>query len=535
MQELQIRLRFCHALRKIAPASTLSVFIILLFISSGIQRYEQGCSADQCHPDTLLPETDPAEATVVFSDLTLNFDTLVSPSSLNYVGYTATSATARSHAAGSAPHTRSVQQSRSEISPPTHVTNATTYSASAIACLDNVGTTSGSAVEVDGVHGPWSCPISRFEAHANTPKTLIIIDSSIYDAQLFVKAAAAGAEVLLLDGNHSGVQFVADHLANVSRAHPAGVYGVVAIVSGGGPGLIRLGQDVLSLHTMAAHTAALENWSKGLTFGADLHLLGCSVASTADGRIFVDTLGRVLHSNVAASDDLTNASDWLLEYSSGVVLSKLPFDLPTLSSYPSSLEILVDIGFTTMNMGTPQLLVGNGYSTGSVYIYKSIATRDGVSVDALYTLTDVSNLGTYTADANTNVPWFEPSQAYSAAGYVDYTFEFFLADTNTPIYLTNFCKSNRDIVAAPPQCVHPCYADLCALAILSVLQTCLDWTLTEHRRAAGSILKSGDTLRIVSTLQRKLHCSRVPMDAYASWGAGTTLLPRAFPLKILPA
>jgi hypothetical protein len=283
---------------------------------------------------------------------------------------------------------------------------------------------------------PVTLPLVENAARSHSPRGLIIIDDGIPHAGMFIAAAYDEAEVLVLSKGSAGVREITEFFLS----SPAATYSTVTIVSAGGPGLLLLGKDALSASTLHDHEISLRIWASKLTANADVHLLGCNVASTPTGRQFVNHLGALLHSNIAASDDVTWAWDWELEYTFGTVTSPLPLDLDMLMSYPASLEILVDVGYTLMNLVGPIVMVGTGTSIGTIYKYKNVTTRNGVSVDMNYTLTDVQNLGTYTADANTNPPWFEPSQAYSAAGYVDYLFEFYLANTDTKIYLTNFCK-----------------------------------------------------------------------------------------------
>jgi hypothetical protein len=61
-------------------------------------------------------------------------------------------------------------------------------------------------------------------------------------------------------------------------------------------------------------------WGRSLSADADILLYGCSVASTLDGRLFVERLGSLTQADVAASTDATGqGGDTDLEFQQGQV------------------------------------------------------------------------------------------------------------------------------------------------------------------------------------------------------------------------
>jgi hypothetical protein len=216
-------------------------------------------------------------------------------------------------------------------------------------------------------------------------------------------------------------------------------------VSGGAPGVIWLGSDAVTTTTLLDYRDTMTTWKDALSAHAAIHLLGCNVAATLQGRQFVDAIGTLLGANIAASTDETSALDWDLEYRFGHLTTGVPLDFNKLMTYAGSLDTVVDVAFTAMTLSTPTLVSGSGYTLGTVYKYTAITIRNGISVDAVYTITGVQGISAYTADSNVHSTWFEPLQTYSAPGYIEYTFAFYITGTNTKVFINNFYVTAMDI------------------------------------------------------------------------------------------
>lgn len=150
---------------------------------------------------------------------------------------------------------------------------------------------------------------------SNTPKTLVIVDSSVQ-----------GWEGLHLGELKNVFEINAD-LCGVSQItailSQGGKYDKVALVTEGGPGELRFGTGSLSLRNLPEKSAALREWSKAFTEGGDLLIYGCRVAEGENGARFVRELAEITGLDVAASRNLTGPAelggDTVLEIAHGEI------------------------------------------------------------------------------------------------------------------------------------------------------------------------------------------------------------------------
>ena len=119
-----------------------------------------------------------------------------------------------------------------------------------------------------------------------------------------------------------------------SRARGPSTQGVAPgrpSISHGGDGLLQLGNRQLDADNIGDYESQLTSWTSGLAFGADILLYGCDVASSSQGKMFVDQIGEWTGADIAASDDLTGSSilggDWDFEFFVGLVDSETAFGI----------------------------------------------------------------------------------------------------------------------------------------------------------------------------------------------------------------
>ena len=149
------------------------------------------------------------------------------------------------------------------------------------------------------------------------PREIVVVDSSVADAQEIADVAGDGIEVIVVGRGQNGVQAVAQVLANrreVSAIH---------VLSHGAPGQISIGASVLELSTLDSHAADLQTWAQALTPDGDILLYGCATAQGSAGLHLVQGLADLTDADVAAStDDTTSvgpAANWTLEYATGPI------------------------------------------------------------------------------------------------------------------------------------------------------------------------------------------------------------------------
>ena len=171
---------------------------------------------------------------------------------------------------------------------------------------------------------------SEWELSVDEPSTalsatgdvhLVVVDASVEDRQLLIDqilAHDAGVEYqfLFLADDTNGLDQVANSLEQQS-------FSAVHILSHGQDGAIHLGSQNISAASLTQSAAALERWGDALDSEADIFLYGCDVSSSEAGQQFVRQFALLTGADVAASDDLTGASqlggDWELEYEVGTI------------------------------------------------------------------------------------------------------------------------------------------------------------------------------------------------------------------------
>ncbi len=154
-------------------------------------------------------------------------------------------------------------------------------------------------------------------------RDLIIVDARVENAESLVdqirQDAPAGREfdILLIDADADAI----DQINAYTEGHAP--WDAWHVISHGSDGAIALGRETINAATLAERADDIGRWSGFIAQDGDLLLYGCDVASTADGRAFVDALSSLIDADVAASIDATGSAtqgaDFDLEYHQGDV------------------------------------------------------------------------------------------------------------------------------------------------------------------------------------------------------------------------
>ena len=159
-------------------------------------------------------------------------------------------------------------------------------------------------------------PVASLPQLLDMPHSLVVLSPDI--ASQVPVAEYAGARVLTLDPTRDAISQISDSLAGQSSVTS------LRVIGHGQPGSLSLAGQTINLATLRARSVEVAGWASHLTPDADILLYGCSVASTAGGRAFVNTLANLTGADVAASTDPTGAGGNLtLEYTAGVVTDHL--------------------------------------------------------------------------------------------------------------------------------------------------------------------------------------------------------------------
>ncbi|MGG6296551.1 putative Ig domain-containing protein, partial [Leptolyngbya sp. AN02str] len=189
--------------------------------------------------------------------------------------------------------------------------------------------------------------------------SIVFVDTSITNYQIFVDQAASDAQVVLLDPTQDALDQI-----SVALAERVGLLSI-HVVSHGSQGSLQLGSTVLDAVTLSQRKEQIAAWSDALAPGADILLYGCNVAHGAVGQNFVQSLAQLTGADVAASVNLTGnhqqGADWNLEYTAGSIEAGSAFHLAGLEQRFTSVLAAFSSGTIVV------LRVGDGavYSTGA--------------------------------------------------------------------------------------------------------------------------------------------------------------------------
>ena len=159
-------------------------------------------------------------------------------------------------------------------------------------------------------------PVASLPQLLDMPHSLVVLSPDI--ASQLPVAEYAGARVLTLDPTRDAISQISASLAGQSPVTS------LRVIGHGQPGSLSLAGQTINLAMLQARSMEVAGWASHLTPDADILLYGCSVASTAGGRAFVNTLATLTGADVAASTDPTGAGGNLtLEYTAGAVTDHL--------------------------------------------------------------------------------------------------------------------------------------------------------------------------------------------------------------------
>jgi Ca2+-binding RTX toxin-like protein len=209
------------------------------------------------------------------------------------------------------------------------------------------------------------------------PLTLVLVDSTVNQYQSLIQNLRSEAEVVVLDPNQDGVEQITEVLTtrnNIESLH---------ILSHGDAGRVYLGSAQLSSETLELYDEQLEHWADALTDNANILLYGCDIAAGEMGQQFVRQLSQITQTPIAASTNLTGASeqggDWNLEFSTGNIHTPLAFQREALDSYSFTLGILLEESFTGNDVADKSFKVEVGAPGGVTSDQPFLTARTGAA------------------------------------------------------------------------------------------------------------------------------------------------------------
>jgi hypothetical protein len=161
---------------------------------------------------------------------------------------------------------------------------------------------------------------------------IVFVDTGVAGYEAIVAGVTAGVEVVLINSSADGLSQMLKTLE--------GREGIDAIhvASHGEAARLLLGSSTLHLGNLGSHADDLAAIGRALAADGDIHLWGCDIGKSQEGRDFVQALAEATGADVAASDDLTGLlGDWELELATGDVAASMAIawseEMPTLGTW----------------------------------------------------------------------------------------------------------------------------------------------------------------------------------------------------------
>ena len=171
------------------------------------------------------------------------------------------------------------------------------------------------------------------------PRQIVFIDAAIAENDVATLSAAIdpSAEVILLESDRDGLTQIAEALEGRS-----GIDGI-HIVSHGDDGRVQLGDSIVDGSNLDRYATTLASIGGALSADGDILFYGCNLGESETGLAFLDRVAKLTDADVAASDDVTGATDrggnWDLEIQRGDIETDRPFSPVALADFSSVLAI----------------------------------------------------------------------------------------------------------------------------------------------------------------------------------------------------
>jgi hypothetical protein len=160
------------------------------------------------------------------------------------------------------------------------------------------------------------CWITAAMGQTRVPSEVVFIDPSVQDAATIEAHLPKGAELVRLSPEMDGIAQISAHLAGKRNLS------AIRIISHGNAGHFVLNGKQVDNDFLRDCGDRIHPWGPALEASGDIMFYACNLASTDEGKAFVDAIGELTGADVGASCNVTGkGGDWSLEYACGLIES----------------------------------------------------------------------------------------------------------------------------------------------------------------------------------------------------------------------
>ncbi|MDY6785808.1 MAG: DUF4347 domain-containing protein [Cyanobacteriota bacterium] len=184
--------------------------------------------------------------------------------------------------------------------------------------------------------GQYSAPtVTQFAQNSTQPNAYIFLDATVPNYSDFLFGGEAGTTTVVVVPTENGIEKISETLATPGLS----LVDELHIISEGSEGNFWLGNAFIDSDNIGEYQGQIQQWSQGLSVGADILLYACFVALGSSGEALLDTIASYTGADVAGSTNLTGlGGDWILERKIGDIEANVPFEADVLANYGHSLQ-----------------------------------------------------------------------------------------------------------------------------------------------------------------------------------------------------
>ena len=171
---------------------------------------------------------------------------------------------------------------------------------------------------------------------------LVVVDPRVEYPQQIIKGVKKDACILILDPQENSIEQITKRLQKQPKITS------LHLISHGSPGLLYLGDQKLSLATLADYATNLKTWAKTVK---SVVIYGCQVAAGEIGQQFLTRWHQITGTALTASTKLVGNShkggSWQLDYQLGDVVEELALTPLIQESYRGTFDPIISFSAPT--------------------------------------------------------------------------------------------------------------------------------------------------------------------------------------------